>query len=45
VAAGTVIGGLSGARFANYVSERTLSKMVGGIFMILGVVMTVLRFI
>jgi hypothetical protein len=45
VAAGTVIGGLSGARFANYVSERTLSKLVGGIFMILGVVMTVLRFI
>jgi uncharacterized membrane protein YfcA len=45
VAAGTVIGGLSGARFANIISERTLSKIVGGIFMILGVVMTVLRFI
>ena len=45
VAAGTVIGGLSGAKFANYVSERTLSKLVGGIFMILGVVMTILRFI
>jgi uncharacterized membrane protein YfcA len=45
VAAGTVIGGLSGARFANIVSERALSKIVGGIFMVLGVVMTVLRFI
>ncbi|MDP6048208.1 MAG: sulfite exporter TauE/SafE family protein [Candidatus Bathyarchaeota archaeon] len=44
VAAGTVIGGLSGAKFVNYVSERKLSKIVGGIFMILGVVMTVLRF-
>jgi uncharacterized membrane protein YfcA len=45
VAAGTVIGGLSGAKFANYASERTLSKIVGGIFMVLGAVMTLLRFI
>jgi uncharacterized membrane protein YfcA len=45
VAAGTVIGGLSGAKFANYVNERTLSKIVGGIFMVLGVIMTILRFI
>ena len=45
VAVGTVIGGFSGAKFANYASERTLSKIVGGIFMVLGVVMTILRFI
>jgi uncharacterized membrane protein YfcA len=45
VAAGTVVGGVSGARFANLVSEKILSKMVGAIFVILGIVMTILRFI
>ncbi|MGD2142041.1 MAG: sulfite exporter TauE/SafE family protein, partial [Candidatus Bathyarchaeota archaeon] len=45
LAAGTIIGGVSGARFANYCSEKLLSKIVGGIFMALGVVMTVLRFV
>ena len=45
LAGGTVFGGVSGARFANFVSEKTLSKIVGGIFMILGIVMTVLRFV
>ncbi len=45
VSVGTIFGGLYGARFANIASEKTLSKVVGGIFMALGVVMTALRFI
>ncbi|MGD2201032.1 MAG: sulfite exporter TauE/SafE family protein [Candidatus Bathyarchaeota archaeon] len=45
LSAGTILGGVSGARFANERSEKTLSKVVGGIFMVLGVVMTVLRFV
>jgi len=43
IAAGTVTGGMAGARLANLVSERALARIVGGIFMTLGVVMTALR--
>lgn len=43
IAAGTVAGGMGGARLANLTSERTLTRIVGGIFMALGVAMTVLR--
>jgi len=43
VASGTITGGIVGARMANLTSERTLSRVVGGIFMALGVLMTVLR--
>jgi len=43
IAAGTVAGGLGGARFANLASERTLSRIVGGIFIALGIAMTALR--
>jgi len=45
ISAGTIFGGLQGARYANFASEETMSRVVGGIFMTLGVVMTVLRFI
>lgn len=45
VAVGTIAGGLAGARLANKVSERILARVVGGIFIILGIVMTVLRLI
>jgi len=44
LSAGTILAGVTGARFANVASEKTLSRIVGGIFMILGVAMTILRF-
>lgn len=43
IASGTIAGGIGGARFANLTDENVLSKIVGGIFIILGVVMTMLR--
>ena len=43
IAAGTVTGGMAGARFANLASERTLSRIVGGIFIVIGFTMTALR--
>jgi len=43
IAAGTVAGGAAGARFANLASERTLARVVGVIFMALGVTLTVFR--
>jgi len=43
IAAGTVTGGISGARLANLISERALARIVGGIFMALGVAMTAFR--
>lgn len=43
IAAGTIAGGVGGARFANLAREDVLSKFVGGAFIILGVVMTALR--
>ena len=43
IAGGTVAGGMSGARLANLTSERTLARIVGGIFIALGVTMTALR--
>ena len=43
IAAGTVTGGAAGARFANLASERTLARVVGAIFMALGVTLTVFR--
>jgi uncharacterized membrane protein YfcA len=43
IAAGTVTGGTAGARLANLTSERMLARIVGGIFIVLGVAMTTLR--
>ncbi len=43
IAAGTVTGGAAGARFANLASERTLARVVGAVFMALGVTLTVFR--
>lgn len=43
LAAGTITGGTAGARLANKASERLLARVVGGIFVAIGVVMTVLR--
>jgi uncharacterized membrane protein YfcA len=45
VSIGTIFGGLQGAKFANVASERLLSKLVGAIFMVLGIVMMALRFL
>jgi uncharacterized membrane protein YfcA len=45
VSIGTIFGGLQGARFANIASENTMSRVVGGIFIVLGIVMTALRII
>lgn len=45
IAVGTVAAGLGGARLANQTSERVLSRIVGGLFIALGVSMTVLRII
>jgi uncharacterized membrane protein YfcA len=42
-AVGTVIGGRFAARFANRVNESVLSKVVGGVFAVLAVVMFVAR--
>jgi len=36
---GTIIGGRLAARFANTINEKVLSKVVGGVFAVLGVVM------
>lgn len=43
IAAGTVAAGMGGARLANLSSEHTLTRIVGGIFIALGVAMTMLR--
>ena len=43
IAAGTVTGGLAGASLANLTSERARARIVGGIFIALGVAMTALR--
>jgi len=45
MAAATIVGGMAGARLVNSMRERVLMRVVGGTFMTLGVVMTVLRFI
>ena len=45
VSIGTIFGGLQGARFANVASEKLLSKLVGAIFIVLGIVMIALRFL
>jgi len=45
IAAGTIAAGLGGVRLANRMSERTLSRIVGALFIALGVSMTVLRMI
>jgi uncharacterized membrane protein YfcA len=45
MAAATIVGGVVGARVVNSMPERTLARIVGGTFMALGVVMTLLRFI
>ncbi|MFQ6054163.1 MAG: sulfite exporter TauE/SafE family protein [Candidatus Bathyarchaeia archaeon] len=43
IAAGTVTGGVAGAHIANLTQERTLARIVGGIFIALGVTMTAFR--
>jgi hypothetical protein len=45
VGAGTIIGGVSGARFANKVEEKTLSKVISVVFILLGIAMTVIRMV
>jgi hypothetical protein len=45
VGAGTIVGGVSGARFANKVDEKTLSKVVSVVFIFLGIAMTVIRMV
>ena len=42
IAAGAVLGGVIGSRYANKVNEKTLQKVVGICFMAMGVVMTVI---
>jgi hypothetical protein len=42
VGVGTVIGGVAGARFANRMSERVLGRAIAVVFIVLGIVMTVL---
>ena len=42
IAAGAVLGGVLGSRYANKVNEKTLQKVVGICFMAMGVVMTVI---
>ena len=45
MAATTIVGGVAGARYVNSLPERMLARIVGGTFIVLGVVMTLLRFI
>lgn len=45
LAAGAVLGGIIGSRYANKVNEKTLQRVVGICFMIMGAVMTVLTMI
>lgn len=45
LAAGAVLGGITGSRYANKVNEKTLQRVVGICFMIMGAVMTVLTMI
>ena len=40
-----IVGGGAGVRVVNSMDERILARVVGGTFMVLGVVMTLLRFI
>ncbi|MFQ6085766.1 MAG: sulfite exporter TauE/SafE family protein [Candidatus Bathyarchaeia archaeon] len=42
---GAAVGGIASARFANKSTERALTKVVSGLFVFLGVVMTILRLI
>jgi len=43
VASTTILGGVSGAKLANILSEKTLSRIVGATFIILGIVLTWFR--
>lgn len=45
LASGAVIAGIVGARFANRVKEEILTKVAAVVFICLGIVMTVLRFV
>ena len=45
ISAGTIIGGTAGVRFVSASDERLLSRVVGGVFVVLGLIMTALRFI
>lgn len=45
MAAATIVGGVAGVRVVNSMDERILARVVGGTFIVLGVVMTLLRFI
>ena len=42
---GTILGGSAGTRFANLADEETFSKVVGAMFILLGVFMIVIRLI
>jgi uncharacterized membrane protein YfcA len=45
ISVGTIIGGTAGAKFVNASDERLLSQVVGGVFVTLGLIMSILRFI
>ncbi|MBS7270322.1 MAG: sulfite exporter TauE/SafE family protein, partial [Candidatus Freyarchaeota archaeon] len=45
VGAGTILGGRVGAIYANRATEETLAKIVGIIFMVLGVAMIITQLI
>jgi uncharacterized membrane protein YfcA len=45
IAFGTIVAGVAGAELANVISEQVLAKIVGVIFTVLGVFMTILRFV
>ena len=45
ISTGTIIGGMAGVMFVSASDERLLSRVVGGVFVALGLIMTALRFI
>lgn len=45
LAAGAVLGGILGSRYANKVNEKTLQRVVGICFMSMGVIMTIIEII
>jgi len=45
LATGAVMGGIAGSRYANRINEKTLQKVVGICFLVMGVVMTALQII
>lgn len=45
LAAGAILGGILGSRYANKINEKTLQKAVGMCFMVMGAVMTIISII